>query len=388
MKVALHEVADIILQYGEQYLTSHRVPLRHRKVLEDIVSCRTAAMGGHLYACDQCGSIRIAYNSCRNRHCPRCQSVDRERWIIKREEDLLPVRYFHVVFTLPDKLNSLCLQHPSAMYNMVFSSAWETLERFGYDHRHLGASTGMTAVLHTWGQTLVLHPHLHCIVPAGGLTVQGKWRHTKSQGKYLYPRKALSKTFRGKFVEKLRRWTTQENILVDKHFFQDLFCNSWVVDAREPFEKAENGIEYLARYIHKVAISNYRLVSIDGGTIVFRYKDYHDGAQKKIMALGATDFLQRFCLHILPPGFVRIRHYGILSTRRKTQCLEDARLSLGVAAPQKQAMDWKSIARKKLGFDPDRCPFCGQGNMVIIEKLAPQRGPPKSIFNLIKGNGF
>ena len=388
MKVALHEVADIVSRYGEQYIASGRVPLRHQKVLNDIVSCHTAAMGGHVYACDKCGSIRVAFNSCRNRHCPRCQSVDRERWIIKREEDLLPVRYFHVVFTLPDKLNPLCLQHPSAMYNMLFSSAWETLETFGYDHRHLGAATGMTAVLHTWGQTLVLHPHLHCIVPAGGLTVQGKWKHTKQQGKYLYPRNALSEVFRAKYVEKLRTWIKQENISVDKTLFKDLFRNSWVVDAREPFEKAENVIEYLARYTHKVAISNYRLMSIDNDVIVFRYKDYRDGGQQKTMSLNATDFLQRFCLHILPSGFVRIRHYGILSTRRKTECLEDARLSLGVAAPIKQATDWKSIALKKLGFDPDRCPFCGEGKMIIIEKFPPERGPPKSIYNHIKRNGF
>jgi len=274
------------------------------------------------------------------------------------------------------------------MYNMLFSSAWETLETFGYDYRHLGAATGMTAVLHTWGQTLVLHPHLHCIVPAGGLTVQGKWRHTKQQGKYLYPRRALSIVFRAKHVEKLLRWIKQENIQVDKTLFKDLFRNSWVVDAREPFEKAENIIEYLARYTHKVAISNYRLLSIDNDVIDFRYKDYRDGGRQKIMSLGATDFLQRFCLHILPSGFVRIRHYGILSTRCKTQCLEDARLSLGVAAPQKQTTDWKSIAFKRLGFNPDRCPFCGEGKMVIIEKFPPERGPPTSIFNLIKRNGF
>ena len=388
MKVARHEVADIVERYGEQYLASHKTPLRHRKVLWDIVSCRTMAMGGHKYACDTCGSIRVAFNSCRNRHCPRCQSVERERWIIKREEDLLPVRYFHVVFTLPDTLHPLCLRQPATMYNMLFSAAWEALESFGYDHRHLGASTGMTAVLHTWGQTMVLHPHLHCIVPAGGLTVQGKWRHAKGQGKYLYPRESLSTVFRAKYVEKLRRWTKQENIPVDKPLFDKLFRNNWVVDCREPFEKAENVIEYLARYTHKVAISNYRLVSIDGGTIVFRYKDYRDGARQKTMPLDATDFLQRFCLHILPSGFVRIRHYGILSTRRKTQCLEDARLSLRVAAPQKQATDWKSIVRKKLGFDPDGCPFCGHGKMVMIETMAPERGPPASIFNVMTSNGF
>lgn len=380
-------MADIVERYGKQYQATRRISLRHHKVLEEIVSCRTSAMGGHVYACDQCGSIWVAYNSCRNRHCPRCQVVERERWIIKREEDLLAVKYFHVVFTLPERLNSLCLHHPSEMYNMLYSSVWQTLETFGYDYRHLGAATGMTAVLHTWGQTLVLHPHLHCLVPAGGLTVQGTWRHTKGQGKYLYPRKALSRVFRGKYIEKLRQWLKQENIRMNNTLFQDLFRNSWVVDAREPFEKAENVIEYLARYTHKVAISNYRLVSIDGGAIVFHYKDYRDGARQKTMSLSATNFLQRFCLHILPSGFVRIRHYGILSTRRKTQCLEDARMSLGVAAPQKQATDWKSIVRKKLGFDPDRCPCCGQGNMVIIEKLAPQRGPPKSMFILIKGNG-
>ncbi|MDP1621746.1 MAG: transposase [Bacteroidales bacterium] len=258
---------------------------------------------------------------------------------------------------------------------MLFSSAWETLETFGYGHRRLGAAAVMTAVLHTWGQTLGLHPHLHCIVPAGGLNVQGKWRHTKQQGRYLYPGEALSSVFRVKYVEKLRQWIKQENISVDKTLFKDLFRNSWVVDAREPFEKAKNVIEYLARYTHKVAISNHRLVSIDNGAIVCRYIDYRDGSQQKVMSLNATDFLERSCLHILPSGFVRIRHYGILSTRRKTQCLEDARLSLGAAAPQKQATDWKSIAFNRLGFDPDRCQFCGEGKMVLIEKFPPERGP-------------
>ena len=386
MNIARHEVSDIIQRYGEQYLTTHKVSLHHRKVLRDIVLCRTVAMGGHKYACDHCGSIRVAYNSCRNRHCPRCQSVDRERWIIKREEDLLPVRYFHVVFTLPDQLNPMCLRYPAQMYNMMFSAAWETLEDFGYDFRHLGASTGMTAVLHTWGQTLVLHPHLHCIVPAGGLTVQGKWRHSRQNGKYLYPQKALKRVFKAKYVEKLRRWIKQGNIQVDKSFFFYLSLKSWVVDVRDPFEKAENVIEYLARYTHKVAISNYRLVSIDGGTIVFRYKDYRDGAKQKTMPLGAIDFLQRFCLHILPFGFVRIRHYGILATRRKTQCLKEARLSLGIAAPQKQSTDWKSIARLRLGFDPDRCPVCGVGRMILIETLAPERGPPLMIMNFKQVN--
>ena len=274
------------------------------------------------------------------------------------------------------------------MYNMLFSAAWETLETFGYDHRHLGAATGMTAVLHTWGQTLVLHPHLHCIVPAGGLTVQGKWRHTKQEGKFLYPRKALSVVFRAKYVEKLRRWISRENIPVDKTLFHDLFATPWVVDAREPFEKAENVIEYLARYTHKVAISNYRLVSIDNGAIVFRYKDYRNGAEQKIMSLNAVDFLQRFCLHILPSGFVRIRHYGILSTRRKSQCLIDARLSLDAVPSQCQSTDWKSISFKRLGFDPDRCPFCREGKMMMIEKISQERGPPLPGYKLKMSNAF
>jgi len=246
-----HEVADILNAHWNEVTTNEQFNTWQLRTLNALRRCRTAAMGGHIDSCDNCGHIRISYNSCRNRHCPKCQAVQREQWIAAREAELLPVSYFHVVFTLPEALNRLCMYEPKKMYDMLFATAWKVMQSFAHDRKHLGAETGMIAILHTWGQNLSLHPHLHCIVPAGGLTIRNKWKHARGDGKFLFPVKAMSKVFRGKFVAELRKgFPTEPQSLYDK-----LFKRRWVIYAKLPFAGAEEVIEYLGRYTHKIAIS-------------------------------------------------------------------------------------------------------------------------------------
>jgi hypothetical protein len=337
----------------------------HRRVLEAIAQCRTAALGGHVDACDSCGHERISYNSCRNRHCPKCQGTNRERWIAARQQDLLPVPYFHVVFTLPDLLNGLCLRHPKEMYNILFRAGKETVMRFGHDPKHLGAKTGLVAVLHTWGQNLSLHPHLHCIVPGGGITGAGHWKCAKSNGRYLFPVKAMAPVFRGKYIEKLKVFCLANKVPLDKGLLDGLYKKDWVVYAKQPFLGPEQVVEYLGRYTHRVAISNHRITAVADGKVAFTYKDYRQGGKQKTAVLDACEFLRRFCLHILPPRFVKIRHCGILSSRAKPQ-LKTQLMMMGVSMAPKEKVAWQQICRQLMGFDPEVCPGCKTGRMHTI----------------------
>jgi hypothetical protein len=236
-----HEVADVLNAHWNEVTTNRQFNTWQLRTLDAVRRCRTAAIGGHIDRCDNCGHIRISYNSCRNRHCPKCQAVQREQWIAAREAELLPVSYFHVVFTLPEALNRLCMYEPEKMYNMLFATAWSVMQSFAHDKKHLGAKTGMVTVLHTWGQNLSLHPHLHCIVPAGGLTIGNKWRYARSEGKFLFPVKAMSKVFRAKFVAELRKdFPTEPQSLYD-----NLFKQNWVIYAKQPFPEPEEVVEYL-----------------------------------------------------------------------------------------------------------------------------------------------
>lgn len=333
--------------------------------------CRTSSLGGHVDKCDQCGHIRISYNSCRNRHCPKCQNTLREEWIENRKRDLIPVPYFHVVFTVPDKLNSLFIHYPVVLYNLLFKAAWETIAQFGYTK--LRAETGMIAILHTWGQNLSLHPHVHCVVPGGGINFKGQWKQVKTSvngNVFLFRVENLSAVFRGKFISSLQKKLPQ-----DKQFIRELFKTDWVVYAKEPFAGPQQVIEYLGRYTHKVAISNHRLLNIDEAGVRFRWRDYRDN-KAKIMTLEGTEFLRRFCQHILPSGFVRIRHYGLLSTAHRDQ-LRKLQLAFGVKVPKiKEKKNWKDVCREYLNFDPDLCPCCGKGKMIIVEQFLPGRSPP------------
>lgn len=348
------EVADVLRRttISDDLFSPHQ-----QKTLRALTQCRTAALGGHVDACDDCGSVHISYNSCRNRHCPKCQGHKRIEWIEKRKEDLLPCTYYHVVFTLPQELNALALYQPKLVYDALFASVWATLQQFG---RKEGLHLGMTAVLHTWGQNLSLHPHLHCIVPGGGIDERGQWKAKVRSDKYLFCVKALSKVFRAKYVQQLR-----ENGIADKALLESLFQKQWVVYAKRPFGGPHQVIEYLGRYTHKVAISNHRIQQVDEKEVTFRYKDYKADGATKLMTLSNEEFTRRFSQHILPPRFVRIRHYGIISSTWKRGKLQAVQTALKVV---RRAPEVKTLLR--------RCPCCKTGTLITLEVFG-KRGPPK-----------
>lgn len=337
------------------------------RTLDALRRCRTSSLGAHVDGCTSCGHIRISYNSCRNRHCPKCQSNEREQWIKAREAELLPVPYFHVVFTLPDSLNHICLYKDREVYDILFQSVWQVINTFGRDHKWLGAQTGMISILHTWGQTMALHPHLHCIIPGGGLTRQGKWKAAKSDGKYLFNVKAMSKVFRGKFIALLKERLPDE---INPGLIDALYKRDWVVYAKRPFSGPESVIEYLGRYTHKIAISNHRIKQFENGKVTFSYKDYRHGSVNKEMTLEAMEFIRRFSMHILPKGFVRIRHYGILSSTSKASSIVIIREQLPAITPVNRPERPGQII-----YNPARCPCCKKDTMQTILRFN-RRGPP------------
>jgi hypothetical protein len=351
-----HQIADVLQQLGNSIEDIVGLNTHQLRTLCAIKCCRTPALGGHVDVCDDCGVINISYNSCRNRHCPKCQGHKREEWIQKRTADLLPVPYFHVVFTLPDTLNALALHLPTIVYNALFKAAWQTIRQFAGG---IGLQAGMICILHTWGQTLSLHPHLHCIVPGAGVDGTGHFKTITAKGKYLFPAKALSKVFRAKYVAQLR-----EKGITDKTLIENLFAKNWVVYAKRPFGGPKQVIEYLGRYTHKVAISNHRIVEVAESHTTFNYKDYRHGGLQKQMTLTHEELIRRFALHILPLRFVRIRHYGILSSTWKRAKLQGLQQQLNVQRPKQKI---KTLLRK--------CPCCKTGTLVTIEVFG-KRGPP------------
>jgi hypothetical protein len=361
-------VADVLNKHWPVVEVHPNINAWQLRTLGAVMRCRTADMGGHMDACTSCGTVRISYNSCRNRHCPKCQGAQREKWILKRQQDLLPVKYFHLVFTLPAELNALAMHQPKIVYGTLFDAAWQTLQTFGEDHRHLGAKTGMISILHTWGQELTLHPHIHCIVPGGGLTVQGKWRMARGKDKYLFCVKAMSGVFRAKYVQILKEKVHG----LDKVLINSLFKKKWVVYAKQAFGNADSVVEYLGRYTHKIAISNHRIKDIDkNGRVTFSYKDYRKKVAdiKQEMTLEGMEFIRRFALHIMPKGFVRIRHYGILSSSSKKTTIPCIRQQM----PQ-TPLNPKGPRVLEV-FNPNVCPCCKTETMAILE-IFPKRGPP------------
>jgi hypothetical protein len=348
------EVADVLR------LVNIELPafsIHQQKTLRALKHCRTAALGGHVDSCSECGVVRISYNSCRNRHCPKCQGHKRQEWMEKRKEDLLPCTYYHVVFTLPQELNPLALHRPALVYDALFNSVWATLHQFG---KKEAMQMGMIAVLHTWGQNLSLHPHLHCIVPGGGINKDGQWKPYLRSNKYLFSVKALSKVFRAKYVQQLRDKGVEDQPLIDS-----LFRKEWVVYAKRPFGGPRQVIEYLGRYTHKVAISNQRIVQVDQTGVGFAYKDYRSSGQTKQMTLTNDEFVRRFAQHILPRRFVRIRHYGILSSSWKRGKLQALQTALQVSRPT-------TLPQTHLR----KCPCCKTGTLITIEVFG-SRGPPE-----------
>jgi Putative transposase/Transposase zinc-binding domain len=363
-----------------------------RKVLWALRDCRTAALGGHVDACDSCGSIKISYNSCRNRHCPKCQGVEKEMWMLGREEDLLPITYFHVVFTLPSELNDLCRYNPETMYTLLFESAKQTLEQFGLDKRWLGAQVGMTMILHTWGQSLVLHPHVHVIVPNGGLNKDGTWQFPKKGNeKFLFPVKAMQSVYKALFMKRLHELiqsheggsmilpTDVPTHKADYKIWKEaLYQKNWVIYAKRPFGGPQQVIEYLGRYSHKVAISNHRIKAVTTEGVTFSYKDYKNGGKTEEMTLTTTEFVRRFAQHIVPPKFRRMRHYGFLSNAAKGKALAKARISLKVKAEEKRDKAARRAAAKQrlFGSNPNQCRCCKVGTMVTVGVILPARAPP------------
>ena len=357
---APNEVADVLASLGDGIgnlgLNSWQL-----RTLWAIQRCRTAAMGGHVDACDACGNISISYNSCRNRHCPKCQGHKKEEWIQAREADLLPVPYFHVVFTLPDALNQLALHQPKEVYDALFSASWGVVAVFA---KKKGVQMGMIAILHTWGQNLMLHPHLHCIIPGGGMDANGNWQnigrsHDSPDGKFLFPVKALSKVFRAKYVAELSK-----NIKLEKDLRESLFKKNWVVYAKRPFGSPKTVVEYLGRYTHKIAISNHRIMHIDEQNVTFSYKDYRQKGLKKAMSLSHVEFIRRFAQHILPKRFVRIRHYGMLSSTWKREKFQKVREHFKL-----QPIESKPVTLL------NKCRCCKVGNLITIATF-DGRGPP------------
>jgi hypothetical protein len=370
------EVADVLHAQGASFLEQHPwVSVQQRTVLRALARCRTAALGGHLDQCGACGHRAVSYNSCRNRHCPKCQAQARERWLAARAQELLDVPYVHVVFTLPHSLRPLCHRNAARVYTWLFQASAATLREVAVDPRHLGAEIGGLSILHTWGQTLVRHPHVHCVVPAGGLSPDHQsWVHPKYAGFFL-PVKILSRVFRGKFVEALRRAYDRDELdlagatvsLRDPaqwHAFVDaLFQSDWVVYAKPAFGGATAVLRYLGRYTHRVAISNHRLLAFDGERVTFRWKDYAHDDHWRTMTLTAMEFVRRFIQHVLPRGFVRIRHFGYLASACRTVRLVLARTLLAQPAPTRSDDADMTSAQWT-------CPRCGASMIIGVHLTA------------------
>jgi predicted Zn-ribbon and HTH transcriptional regulator len=383
------EVADIVRAHGDEFRRAHADSLspRQKRALRNIELCRTAALGGHLERCDQCGHERNAYNSCGDRTCPKCQSLARAKWLEKRHAELLPVEYFHVVFTLPEPLAKFSLQNKQEIYNLLFRATAETLETIAADPQHLGAQIGFFCILHTWGQTLTAHPHLHCVVPGGGISLDGS-RWVACRPGFFLPVKVLSRRFRNVYLRyleqayaagKLRFHGNLEPLADPTNFARylaPLRKMKWVVYAKAPFGGPERVLDYLGRYTHRVAISNNRLLDMKDGQVTFTYKDYKHEQQQKEMILSADEFLRRFLLHVLPDGFQRIRHYGLLGNRHRAENLAHCRELLAVPVPIPQPEpDYRDRCRQLSGQDPLRCPKCKTGQMVRIAILPPVTRP-------------
>lgn len=386
------ELADIVRVHGAEFRASHTLPAVQYRALYAIQACRTATLGGHVARCDACGTLRYAYHSCRNRHCPKCQTGAKERWLEARRAELLPVPYFHLVFTLPHTLNALAQGNPKLIYDLLFESAARTLIEFGRNPRWLGGDIAATLVLHTWGQNLNQHLHVHALVTGGALAGDGHWIAARKD--FLFPVKALSQVYRGKFLAALMHAFAVGQFKLAgatvalaaptarAELLTRLRASPWVVYAKSPCAGPPQVLDYLGRYTHRVALSNNRLLSLSDGQVRFTWKDYAHGNRRKVMALEATEFIRRFLLHVLPKGFMRIRHYGLLANRSKSILLTQARQALAqhdVPQPpvaESIAAFWLRVAQ----VDIDRCPQCGLGTLHVISVLPrlrpPAHGPP------------
>ena len=381
------EMADVLHLYGEAFRQQHAASLStaQRRVMTAIELCRTAALGGHVEPCDSCGQQRVFYNSCRNRHCPKCQSLARAQWIENRLAEILDCQYFHVVFTIPAEMAALAYQNKEVVYGILFRTSAETLRTIAADPRHLGAEIGFFSVLHTWGQNLLHHPHVHCVVAGGGLAPDGQHWVACKPGFFL-PVRVLSRLFRRLFLENLQRafdsgqlqfFATLQSLrdpLAFARYLVPCATPEWVVYAKPPFAGPQQVLDYVGRYTHRVAISNNRLLALENGSVTFRWKDYRHSSQPKTMTLTADEFLRRFLLHVLPDGLQRIRYYGFLGNRYRAQKLTRCRQLLGMAAPPENSgapQDYRDRYERLTGSSLRECPSCGQGRMVLVDTVEP-----------------
>jgi Putative transposase/Transposase zinc-binding domain len=389
------EVADIFRRYGEAYRQNCGASMStaQRHVMTAIEACRTAALGGHLERCDSCAYERPCYDSCRNRHCPKCQSLARAEWVEKRKAQILPTHYFHVVFTLPEQLAAIAYQNKELVYGILFRAAAESLSTIAADPKHLGAEVGFFAVLHTWGQNLLFHPHLHCVVPGGGISPDGS-RWISCRPRFFLPVRVLSCLFRRLFLKhlqdasdagRLALFSSLEALrdpLVFRRHLDRVRKLKWVVYTKPPFAGPQQVVDYIGRYTHRVAISNHRIVDVENGQVSFKWRDYRDNNQQKIMTVSAEEFIRRFLLHVLPSGFHRIRYYGFLGNRHRNEKLELCRHLLGMiprgegSSQPQPCDDYRDRYEKLTGHSLRECPVCHHGRMITVELLAKNRSPP------------
>lgn len=373
-----HEVADVIKQFGSGFYRKYNPNAYQLRVLGALTLCRTSALGGHKYECDNCHRQHISYNSCRNRHCPKCQTMRQQFWVDDRINHAYDTKHYHMVFTIPKLLNSVCMLDSAWFYNQMFATVWETLRQFGYTH--FGTEPGAICVLHTWGQNLSLHPHIHCIVPALGYTLRGKLKPIGKSGKYLYPVKQLSLVFKTKLMGRVQKHLKKQDLFSRyKKETEQAWQKQWVVFCEPSLGKPERVIAYLGSYIHRVAITNQRIINVEQQDVTFSLKDYTDGGTIKPITLKGEEFLRRFCLHILPKRFVKIRHYGIYSTRFRSTVLK-SQDRMVVTIPETTSQRIKRVS----GIDVHRCTYCKKGKLVLTEIVPRSRSPAFDIRGLLK----
>ena len=357
------EIQDIFQNYGDEFLNRHKLSYIQSKAFSAIKKCRTAELGGHSDVCENCGSVRISYNSCRNRHCPKCQTLAKERWIEGQKTNLLNVGYFHIVFTVPSELNTVIYQNQNVCYNILFRAVSETLQELCADKKYLDAKIGFSSILHSWGQNLCFHPHIHCVMAGGGLNSLEKW--VNSRKKFLLPIKVLSRKFRGKFLALLKdaklEFFNDSKAYDFPKIVDGCYKKEWVVYCKPPFKTAACVVEYLGRYTHRVAISNNRILSIKNGFVTFKWRDYKDGSKQKVMTVSAEEFIRRFLMHILPSGFMKIRHYGFLGNRNKLSKLKLCKIQTHTPAFPKEKFSAVQFIEKLLGREINKCPHCESG---------------------------
>lgn len=366
------ELPDIIGRFGKHFVQRYNPNAYILRTLNDISACRTSSLGGHTLECDCCGSVHISYNSCRNRHCLKCQGSKQALWVDELIFSTLPVKHYHIVFTVPHVLNDICLLNSAWFYNLLFSCAWDTIRTAGY--AHFGVEPGAVCVLHTWGQNLCLHPHLHCIVPAAGLSLAGNWKHVAPSGKYLFPVARLSTDFRAHFLKKLKNWLSKQN-LTDKykHLVDKAWGKPWGVNCEPSLASPEHVIRYLGNYTLRVAITNNRIVNVSDQDVTFLHKDYVNNARIKPITLNGVEFLRRFCLHILPKKFVKIRRYGVYSSRYKAISKKLKPKTADTLIRDSESYQQRLI--RVIGYDFTICPVCRAGKLIIRSELPEIRSP-------------